>query len=293
MSERGSIEQEIARQIADLSGIGGDDAYNLKSALEALLNAPSASAAQLMAAATPLLTQASRIQATGSNSQFTNIAYTLSEEALAVERQRLNDIAGNLFDPNFQGDLRNAFAQGGDDLVQAYDKTTEETVEELERIDEAMQQPGITTAEKQALLEEKQAVLRAYTGELDALLQIAEERGVDGIGPLAQRVREQQEALDASALSPQQREAKVSEAGREAAAVAAGFAGIQSDAMSVANDMETETLIAQPKGQLNYAIAQTVTTNVIESADIADDPFSFSPMAASSNEKHDQETQIT
>lgn len=245
-----AVRADVGAQIANLTGATDEASFNLKAALEALLNAPNLSAAQIQAAASPLIAQAHAHQTGNTRTQASvAIASVLSEQALADEQDRLIAIERSLFEDGFQTDLHNAFARGGADLVDAHDKATEEALAALERIDKQLAEDGLSTKEKQALLEQRHAVLYAYTGELETLLDRAQERGVEGLGPLAQRIREQKEALEASPLSPEQRAAKIEQASREAAAIASRFdADEQSIIMADATTQET-LLISTKEGQ--------------------------------------------
>lgn len=236
-----SVRSDLQAQIANLSSQTDDASFNLKAALEALLNAPTLSASQLLSAAQPLISQAQMLQAIGPHQRQNEaaIAYVLSEQSLSEERERLHGIEGALFDERFQTDLHDAFARGGTDLVEAHDKATEEALAALARIDTQLAEDGLSANEKQALLEQRHAVLYGYVGELETLVERARERGVDGLEPLAERVREQREALEASALSPQQKRAKIAEAGREAAAVGVQFEG-QEQTIILADTNHTE-----------------------------------------------------
>lgn len=235
------VHDQLRAQIAELAGRTDEASSNLRAAMEALLNS-GGSAAQLQAAATPLIARAVEIQVSGPSQQAHLLAYQLSEEMLAAEQRRLAGVEASLFDDQFQSDLRAAFERGGSDLADRHDAATQDTLDALERIDAALAEEGLSREERQALLEQRHAVLYAYTGELSTLLEEAEARGVEGLEPLAQRVREQREALEASALSPQERNAKLAEASREAAAVAASFDAADANII-LADAANTETAL--------------------------------------------------
>lgn len=280
-----SVRSDLQAQIANLSGQTDSASFNLKAALEALLNAPALDASQLQSAAQPLISQAQTLQAAGSQRQnAAAIAYVLNEQSLSEERERLHGIEGALFDERFQTDLRDAFSRGGIDLVEAHDKATDEALAALERIDAQLAEEGLSAKEKQALLEQRHAVLYGYVGELDTLLERARERGVDGLEPLAERVREQREALEASALSPQQKQAKIAQAGREAAAVGVQFEGQdQARAMAATTHAESHRLrdASEPQEVRDVEAKSAFEFNDAPTGEL----FTFSPDAPQSNPK--------
>lgn len=237
-----AVQERLRTEIAELAGLTDDASANLRAALEALLNSD-ANAAQLQSAAASLIARSAELQVSGASQKAHQIAYVLSEEALAKEQRQLEDIQASLFDESFQADLREAFERGSSDLVEAYDEATEQTLKQLAEIDAQLAEPGLSPGERQALLEAKQAALYAYTGDLEKLLERAEERGVHDIGPLSERVREQREALESSALSPQQKENKLAEATREAALVGAKYQSAESSiVVADATNYEVEGL---------------------------------------------------
>ncbi len=273
-----AVRADMQAQIAQLSGLD-DASFNLKSALEALLNAPAASAGQLQAAAAPLVAQAATLRTGGAKSDQSHIiAYVLSEEALAEERQKLLNIEASLFDAQFQADLRDTFARGGDDLVEAYDAATEAALAELERINVALEQDTLTREEVQALLEQKHAVLYGYSGDMDALLDRAAERGVD-VDRLKERIQEHLAELEASPLASEQRAAKIEQAGREAAAVAANVSAdnqtiVMDDAMHDEVNLLVEVVEKSP--EIEQREAETQATLQFDETGL-DDLFSLNP----------------
>ena len=257
----------LRSHIADLSGLTDEASINLRAAMETLLDSGT-SADQLQSASAPLILRATEIQSSGTAQQAHLIAYVLSEEALMAEQRRLADIEASLFDTTFQSDLRDAFTRGGADLAQSYDNATERTLDALQSIDAVLAEEGLTREERQALLEQRHAVLYAYTGELDMLLDEAEERGVDGLEPLAQRVREQRQALEASALSPQEREAKITEASREAAVVASAFEASDSSIV-LADAASTETALFEARSEEQEVDIPVLAFNEADPADLS------------------------